>query len=172
MVKSYISAIKAVLKTNGIELNENQYLILSLTKACRLKNDNVKTRLPIYKGLLQLLIKKIKQIFEEKGQPYLSILYQALFSTAYFGLFRVGELTKGEHPVLARDIHIGANKKKILFILRTSKTHWKNNRPQMVKIASDQSKSAQNNALTFLHSRKVEQNTYCPYRFLRDFLRV
>ena len=42
----------------------------------------------------------------------------------------------------------------------------------MVKITSDWSKSAQNNTLTFLHSRKVEQNTYCLYQLLRDFLQV
>ena len=42
----------------------------------------------------------------------------------------------GDHPVKVCDIHIGENKNKFLFILRTSKTHWKDVKPQKVKIAS------------------------------------
>ena len=47
----------------------------------------------------------------------------ALFATAYYGLFRVGEITDSQHAVKACDVHIGVNKRKLLFILRTSKTH-------------------------------------------------
>ena len=46
-IKSYISAIKAVLKQDGIMLNENRCLITSLTRACKLRNDMVKARFPI-----------------------------------------------------------------------------------------------------------------------------
>ena len=34
------------------------------------------------------------------------------------------------------DVHIGDNKNKVLFVLRTSKTHWKNVDPQTVKIVA------------------------------------
>ena len=50
-------------------------------------------------------------------------LYMALFSTAYFGLFRVGELTASKHVVKAVNVRIGQNKNKILFILDSSKMH-------------------------------------------------
>ena len=53
------------------------------------------------KGLLALILRETHSFFNSKGQTFLAALYRALFSTAYFGLFRVGELTKGEHPVLA-----------------------------------------------------------------------
>ena len=59
-----------------------------------------------------------------------------MISTSYFGLLRVGEITSGDHPVLATDVHIAANKRKIMFVLHTSKTHWKNMKPQMIKITS------------------------------------
>ena len=36
----------------------------------------------------------------------------AIFSTMYFGLFRIGELRMGQHAVLARDMHIAFNKKE------------------------------------------------------------
>ena len=42
-VKSYLSAIRAVLQDNNIQLNEGLSLITSLTKACRLVNDQVRT---------------------------------------------------------------------------------------------------------------------------------
>ena len=66
----------------------------------------------------------------------------------------IGELTSGSHPVLARDIHVGINKKKILFILRTSKTHWKDSKPQLVKLSNCKN--------------KIKED-YCPFRILQDF---
>ena len=56
-------------------------------------------------------------------QPYLLVLYEAIFCLAYYGLMRIGELTEGDHPIKAKDIHIGVNKDKILLVLYTSKTH-------------------------------------------------
>ena len=144
-VHSYVSAIKNVLKDDGHKIQEDQFLIASLTRACKLKNDSFRTRLPIQQSMLAMILKKVDKLFP--GQPYLKILYQALFSTAYFGLFRVGELTKGDHPVLACDIHIGFNKRKLLFILRTSKTHGKGSKPQLVKILSIQTKKHSENAV-------------------------
>ena len=46
-VKNYVSAIKAVLKMNNIKIKEDQYLLSSLTHACKLKNDTFRARLPI-----------------------------------------------------------------------------------------------------------------------------
>ena len=136
-IKSYLSAICVVLKQDKIKLHEDQFLISSLTKACKLRNDKVKLRLPIQKGMLGILLRETKHYFENVlNQPFLSILYQAILSTAYFGLFRIGEVTAGDHPILARDVHIGANKKKILFLLRSSKSHNQGSKPQSVKISS------------------------------------
>ena len=57
---SYILAIRAILKENDIIMNENQFLIASLTHACKLQNDQLKVRLPIRKSLLQVLMNKTK----------------------------------------------------------------------------------------------------------------
>ena len=136
-IRSYISAIKAVLQADGIDIKEDKYLISSLTRACKYVNDQVRICLPIHKNLLHIILRSIEYIFSEiDNQPYLSILYQAIISTAYYGLFRIGELATGTHPVLAKDVHIGHNKNKILFVLRTSKTHWLDVKPQTVKITS------------------------------------
>ena len=53
---------------------------------------------------------------------------------SYYGLFRIGEISLSPHVIKAINVHKGTNKDKILFILYSSKTHGKNNRPQQVKI--------------------------------------
>ena len=52
-IRSYISAIKSVLQKDGVELNQDQFLLTSLTRACKLKNDRVQTKLPIRMRLLK-----------------------------------------------------------------------------------------------------------------------
>ena len=42
-IKSYLSAIRAVLKIDGTKLNEDLFLVSSLTRACKLSNDRVTT---------------------------------------------------------------------------------------------------------------------------------
>ena len=154
-IKSYISAIKSVLKDDGVEINENKFLLTSLTKACKFTNDSVRTRLPIQKGVLNLLLDECRLLFAT--QPYLDILYRALFVSAYYGMLRVGEMAEGSHPIFARDVHIATNKKKILFILRTSKTHWTDSRPQKVKICGNE------------NTEQIAEN-YCPFKTLQDYI--
>ena len=63
-----------------VELNENKFLLSSPTKACKMKNDRVRTRLPIYKQLLNQLLLQTFDYFENKSQHYLAILYCAMFA--------------------------------------------------------------------------------------------
>ena len=72
----------------------------------------------------------------------------------YYVLFRIGEITSGSHPVLAKDVHIALNKNKLLFMLRSLKTHTKGTFPQSVKITS---------------TRKAALK-YCPFDILRVYL--
>ena len=110
-IKSYLSAIRTVLKQDRIKLQEDEFLGSSLTHTCRLQNDRLKLRLPIQKGII---VRQVGYIFEVKqNQPYLSLLYQTLFTVAYYGLFHIGELTASTHVVKAKDIYIGENKEKI-----------------------------------------------------------
>ena len=163
-IKSYLSAIRAVLKTSGIQLNEDRFLVNSLTRACKLKNDEFRTRLPIHRKMLAVILKQTRAYFKKKNQPYLALLYQTLFSIAYFGLFRVGELTSGSHPIKAGDIKVGRNKRKMKFILRSSKTHGRYNCPQLVKISSQDKSDKQGQ-----NSRRKYISLPCPYQLLRDY---
>ena len=161
-VKSYISAIKAVLRDCDIELSENLYLISSLTRACRLKNDQIKTKLPLQKGMLGILLRHLKTKYG--NQPFVSKMYRALFSTMYHGLLRISEVAQcqSQHAVLARDMHIGWNKQKFLLILRTSKTHWKNMKPQMMKIAATSQSNSKHNTM----------QPECPYQLLCEYAAI
>ena len=154
MVHSYISAIKAVLLVNGIELDENSYLLSVLTHACKFTNDKVRLHMLIHKSILKILLNKLVVLYDQ--QPYLKSLYLAMFSTAYFGLFHVGEITKSDHVVKANDVFVAMNKKKIQFILCSSKTHGKYNLPQKIKISSQETKLPQT----------VKQQGFCPYLLL------
>ena len=117
-IRSYISAIKAVLKENRIILKEDEYLLSSLTRACKIKNDVATIRLSIHKDLLAVLLQGISRKFTGKEaktqQPYLCSMYKTLFLTTYYGMFRVGEVTKSQHSIKAKDVFIGENKKKFL----------------------------------------------------------
>ena len=164
-VASYISAIKAVLLNDGVELNENRLLLAALIRACKLKNDHVQTRLPIQKKLLQLLIKTIPQVFKSP-QPYLAILYQVMVLTAYFGLFRVGEITLSDHIIKAEDVYIGHNKNKLRFVLHSSKTHRCDVKPQVVRISSRESMVDSS-----VWDRKGAWN-FCPFKLLKNYVAV
>ena len=119
-------------------------------------------KLPIFKDLLNTIICITGDVFHKAGQVYLAILYQTLFITAYYGLFRIGELTASPHAVKACDVHIADNKKKILFVLRSSKTHGKGSPPQLIKIMNSPQQMTQKNSTT----------SFCPYQLLRNYLKL
>ena len=110
-VKSYISAIRAVLAEVDISVNENKYLLSSLTRAYRLTRDQpVRLRLPIGRDILNMVLQTTLNFFFSQGQSYLAWMYSSLFAIAYHGLFRVGDLTKSQHEVKACNVHIVQNK--------------------------------------------------------------
>ena len=140
-----------------MQLNEDRVLLASLTRACKLENDVLRTRLPIKRKLLEIILKQTQLHFLNKGQPYLAVLYTTLLAIAYFGMFRVGELATGDHPVMVKDVQIADNKDKVMFILRSSKTHGKYAKPQVIKIKSEG------------YSRP--QQWFCPYKLLRRYIK-
>ena len=162
-IKSYVSAIRALLRNIGYELNEDKFWLNAMTKAGKLVNERVCTRFPTQKPMLKTLVRTLRQVFSD--QPYLMKLYAGMLSIAYFGLFQVSEIAAGGHPVLARDVHVGKNKKKLLLVLRTSKTHGKNCKPQTVKLSS----TATSN---YTKDRSKDNSIICPYRNVNAFAEV
>ena len=171
-VKSYISAIKSVLRDDGESLNEDVYLLSSLTRACRYKNDKICTRLPIKKNLLCQLIVTIPNLYTAGEQPYLVTLYQTMFLTAYFGLFRPGEITASPHCIKARDVHIGSNKRKLSFVLHTSKTHWKDVKLQIIKINGSEFDPTGKRLEMSSILKDNQQHLLCPFTMIKYFVDV
>ena len=165
-IKSYKSAIKMILTTDGYEWDDNKVYLSAITKACRVVNDRVLTRLPIQVGLLELILFEIERHYQgdckRSSQPYSEIMYKSLFCLAYYGIFRIGELTAGSHPARARDVQIGENKNKILVVLYTSKTHGKESHPQEIKITE---------ASAYQPEKGWERN-FCPFAFTREYAEI
>ena len=166
-VKSYISAIKTILMMENIVLNYDSFLLGAVTKACKFKNDRVRNRLPIHQDLLNIILSQVSKHFANKGQLYLGHVYSVLFSAGYYGMLRVGELTSGCHPILVTDVQLAANKKKMMFVLQTSKTHGLYDKPQLVKI-----KEAPDSLKGCLKHSVVDIKHYCPYQLLLTFSKV
>ena len=160
-LKLYISAIKCILIDDTYKWDDGKMLLRSLSRACRRTNDKLSVRLPIHLNLLEIILFEIQCYYYQ--QEYLTILYQTIFCIAYYGLFRVGEVATGTHPIKARDVHIGTNKDKLLFVLYSSKTHGKESRPQKVKV------KARN--ITLGNSSNTKNRFFfCPFTLSRKYL--
>lgn len=154
-VKSYLSAIRQILKSDGVELNEDKELLSSLLTTCKIKNKSLFIRMPIRFKLLKAIIDHTDIMLNKNGQTYLGNLLKAMFSAAYFGLLRVGEMVEGKHQIKRRNVNFAKNKKKVTIILESSKTHTLNDKPQKV---------------TLPEMEKLPQ--YCPVRLLRQYLKI
>ena len=88
-------------------------------------------------------------------------MYKALFALGYYGLMRVGKLTESPHTVKAANIHMATNKKKILIMLYSSKTHGMCDRPQTISITSNVQESY----------FRVKHN-FCPFLVLQTYIQV
>ena len=158
-MRSYLSAFKHILKTDGYQWSDEKIWFNALMRSCKLVNDTVKTRFPIHIGLLETILFEMEREFHRTSQNYLETLYKALFTLAYYSLMRIRELTQSQHVIKAKDIHIAENKDKIRILLYSSKTHSKESRPQEIQISAHESTG---HRICF----------FCPFMQLRNYLNV
>ena len=155
-LQSYISAIKYSLRLIHYKWNDNKVILSSIIRACQLKNDVIKTRLPIQFALFEMLLFEIGCQFHH--QPYLCHMYRVMFTLAYYGLMRIGEIAAGQHSLKACNVHIGSNKNKILLLLYMSKTHDEGSPPQKIKIMQEEE----------WNRRK---KNFCPFELTRKYIK-
>ena len=155
--RSYVSAIKHILTIDGYDWNDDKVLLTVLVRACKLVNDQIRMRLPIQIGMFEMLLFEIQRLYSI--QPYLCRLYQALFAMAYYGLMRMSEITVSPHACRACNIHIRANKNKLLIILYSLKTHSKANPPQKIKIMEKE------------NAGRIVRN-FCPFGLVRSYTQI
>ena len=155
-LRTYFSAIKHVLWQDGYEWNDNKLILSSLVRGCKLENDTVKIRLPIQKGLLELMLFEIERKYGQSNpQPYLEILYKTMFCLGYYGMLRVGEMTLSNHTLKTCNVHVGNTKDKILLVLYTSKTHGQESGPQKIRISA---------ATNTPYSNARQEKFFCPVK--------
>ena len=109
-IRSYVSTIKSVLIDEGKQVSEDKVLLAALTKVCKLNFDVAHNKLPVKKGMIHMLLSTVEKLYHD--QLYLKILYKAMIVTAYYRLFRIGEITAGPHVIKTKDVLIGTNKNK------------------------------------------------------------
>ena len=128
-------------------------------------------RLPIREHVLKLLVTALPNVFQ---QQYLITLHKAILITMYYGLFRIREITQNEHVLKAKDVNIGMNKKKIMFILRSSKTHGKESKPQTIKINGIEFDHLGRCRMSKVDHYKNEavENNLCPFTALGNYLNL
>ena len=153
-LKSYISAIKSKLRAIGHNWNNNQALLSALTRACKIKNDVVRTRLPIGLSLLDCICFEIERNIWDH---YQRILYLTALLVAYYGLLRIGEYTESQHVMKASKVYLADNKTKLLITLTSSKTHDKESRPQKIKIEA---------------RTKGKKRVYCPIEQVQEYIKI
>ena len=105
-----------------------------------------------------MILYEVQRYFKNKRQWYLKILCKTLFAISYYGLMRVGEVTRSQHVLRAKNVHIAMNKDKIMLILYSSKTHSKESRPQKIKITVNHSERS---------GHYVHRN-FCPFLSMRQ----
>ena len=161
-VKSYVSAIKKTLMTDGYPWDDEKVMLGALTSACKLVNDIVLTRLPIQCSLLEMILFELQRVFNQNGQQYLQLLYKTLFALSYYGLMRACEVTQttSGHVLNAKDISAAKDKEKILIVLYSSKTHTEGMRPQKIKITSNKIEK----------SGKYIHRHFCPFVLMKKFM--
>ena len=120
-----------------------------------MRNDQLFVHLPIQKRLLGMILNRIWEYYTNKGQIYLAKMYQAIVSTGYYGLLRVGELTTGTHPIRAAIVFIAKSKLTYQLILHSSKMHSCSDLPQKVMLIFNE-----------------EIKVHCPLKILSDFIEV
>ena len=161
-IKSYVSAVKALLKEDGVEIDDKLVALTSLLKSCKYTSKPSSfCRLPIQQGMIDLIIDQMDRNFlYKKNQPYLCILFKSILVLGYYGLLHIGEITmaEGNHAISYGDVHFEENGQKILIVLRSSKMHTHSCKPQIVKI------NARYNADNF-------DSRFCPCRIARNYLK-
>ena len=169
-IRSYASAIKFVLKTDGYEWEDDKVLLNILTKSCKMKNDKLKVRLPIQKGLLELILFRIQRKYS--SQPYLEAMYITAYLLLYYGLLRVGEVANSIHSIKAVNIHEARNQNRLLLVLYSSKTHGQESPPQKINIGK-KSLEIYNTANKFTYkSRLNELGKFCPVEWTKRYIQL
>ena len=150
-ITTYVAALGFVHKFNNQPDPTNTFIVQKTLSTVNKKFGKPDNRLPITQFILQLLLDSIQHTI---GLRYHQILLHALFTTAFYGLFRVGELTiqnSGEISLYLKQVTLNPSS------ITISITQFKNN---PTKHPFD------------IVLNKQTHLSHCPYTSLLDYLDI
>ena len=156
-INSYLSAIAYVHKVKGLSDPTKYFLIGKLLVAVG-RRTQADTRLPLSRPLLYELIAALDHT---SPSGYQRALYKSMFLLAFYGFFRIGELT----CKLSRQSAHALQFHNVTFLVHDNET-------RSVKIVITQFKHNTNNRpFTIIIDRELSE-PHCPVQCLLDYLRV
>ena len=114
---------------------------------------------------MRVILDKIDQYYLKSiNQTYLSRLYKTIIAMAYYKLMCISELVKTEnlHAVKFMDIHVSLGNRKLWIVLRSSKTHTKMQKPQLITITGTDNQGQS--------QQTINDKIYCPFRIIVDYI--
>ncbi len=144
-IASYIAGIRSRLQLDGVVLHENEYAMKQMHRAAK-KRDVQRIRKPVSFTLLSQALDRLQFVIDDK---YELQLFKAIFVTAYYGMFRIGELVESEHAIKLRNV-LGDDDRTVHLIQHSSKVMKPGQIPLVVEI-------------------KPRGTKYCPCKLLNLF---
>ena len=132
-ITTYISGLSFFHKINGWYSISDVFVVSKILKGCRRLRPVVDKRAPITLSMLKQICAVVPVV---SNSIFESMLFKALFSVAYFGLFRVSKLVftnNGNMSISVEDIRFDSDQKHVVLCLRTSKTN-QSGKPTYLKL--------------------------------------
>ena len=152
---SYISALTYVHKLRGLADPTKSFLISNLLTAQRRANPQLDVRLPITRSVLHSLVRSLEFT---SSSAYQRLLYSAMFLSALYGFFRVGELTSKSARAEAPVVHFD----QLTFSLEAGT-------PVVAKITIRQYKHNQSQRPFDVLIKRATSQPFCPVHALLQF---
>ena len=114
-ITSYLSAISYVHKLRGLHDPTKSFLIQMLLTALS-RRQPVDIRLPVTRPVLHELVRALSLT---NSSAFQRSLFSALFLVAFYGLFRIGELTAKSNRFASSVVQFG----NLTFLSRNGRTH-------------------------------------------------
>lgn len=162
--KLYLSAIAFHCKLTGVHDTTKHYILMRIIEGMKKVGPVGRIRLPISLSLLEVLCLRIPAVC---NGSYECLLFVAAYCLAFFGFFRVGEITvtKKEytHRVLAiSDVWVDVKAGVLLLRLRFSKTDQSGKGVNIKIQSSDSNVCPVGNMIKYLAVRpKIQGPLFC-----------
>ncbi len=129
-IRTYLAGVKARLRMENVVLNENHYMMKIMYKASA-KRDVERVRLPITLEMLTPMLRRVGLVVKDDFEK---LVFKAIFTTAYFGAFRIGELVGSEHAVKNGNVVSSRTSEKVRILMHSSKMSKPGQLPEVVVI--------------------------------------